>query len=66
MCQTFHRHQDRSARGTRRQFRHSRGFVERLAAEGAKVIACGRNEATLQELKNENPIIETFPCDITI
>src|ERR1700733_7085892 len=43
-----------------------RAFVERLAADGAKVIACGRNEATLQELRNENPVIETFRCDITI
>ena len=43
-----------------------RAFVERLAADGAKVIACGRNEATLQGLRNENPTIETFRCDITI
>src|ERR1700761_420326 len=43
-----------------------RAFVERLAADGAKVIACGRNEATLQGLRNENPMIETFRCDITI
>lgn len=43
-----------------------RAFVERLAADGAKVIACGRNEATLQRLRNENPIVETFRCDITI
>ena len=43
-----------------------RAFVGRLAADGAKVIACGRNEATLQRLRNENPVIETFHCDITI
>jgi NAD(P)-dependent dehydrogenase (short-subunit alcohol dehydrogenase family) len=43
-----------------------RAFVERLAANGAKVIACGRNEATLRGLRNENRIIETYRCDITI
>jgi uncharacterized oxidoreductase len=40
-------------------------FVERLAANGAKVVACGRNEITLQELQNQNPAIVAFRCDIT-
>ena len=30
------------------------------------MIACGRNETTLQRLRKENPTIETFRCDITI
>jgi uncharacterized oxidoreductase len=41
-------------------------FVERLAGLGAKVIACGRNEATLQKLQSKNPAIEPFRCDITV
>ena len=32
-----------------------RAFVERLATDGAKVIACGRNEATLRDLQVETP-----------
>jgi len=43
-----------------------RAFVERLTAHGAKVIACGRNETTLQRLREGHPIIEIFRCDITI
>ena len=43
-----------------------RAFVERLAAGGAKVIVCGRNEITLQELQNHNPGIVVFRCDITV
>jgi short-subunit dehydrogenase involved in D-alanine esterification of teichoic acids len=43
-----------------------RAFVERLAAGGAKVIVCGRNEMTLQELQNQNPGIVAFRCDITV
>jgi uncharacterized oxidoreductase len=42
-----------------------RAFVERLAAEGAKVVACGRNEVTLRELQSQNPAIAAFRCDIT-
>jgi NAD(P)-dependent dehydrogenase (short-subunit alcohol dehydrogenase family) len=42
-----------------------RAFVERLAAEGAKVVACGRNEVTLKELQSQNPAIAAFRCDIT-
>ena len=43
-----------------------RAFVKRLAADGAKVIACGRNETTLQRLSEGHPKIEPFRCDITI
>jgi len=43
-----------------------RAFVERLAGYGAKVIACGRNEVTLQELRNMDSAIDTFNCDITV
>jgi uncharacterized oxidoreductase len=43
-----------------------RTFVERLAAGGAKVIVCGRNEITLQDLQNQNPAIVPFRCDITV
>jgi uncharacterized oxidoreductase len=43
-----------------------RAFVERLAADGAKVIVCGRNEITLQDLQNQNPAIVPFRCDITV
>jgi NAD(P)-dependent dehydrogenase (short-subunit alcohol dehydrogenase family) len=32
-------------------------FAERLAADGAKVVVCGRNEVTLQELQSRNPAI---------
>jgi uncharacterized oxidoreductase len=41
-------------------------FVKRLAADGAKANACGRNDTSLQKLRNENPIIEILRCDITI
>ena len=34
--------------------------------DGAKVIACGRNEVTLRQLQNENPTIEAVRCDITV
>ena len=43
-----------------------RAFVERLATDGAKVIACGRNEATLATLQNRTPTIEAVRCDITV
>ena len=43
-----------------------RAFVERLATDGAKVIACGRNEATLATLQNQTPTIEAVRCDITV
>ena len=43
-----------------------RAFVERLATDGAKVIACGRNEATLGTFRNQTPTIEAVRCDITV
>jgi uncharacterized oxidoreductase len=43
-----------------------RTFAERLAAGGAEVIVCGRNEITLQDLQNQNPAIVPFRCDITV
>jgi uncharacterized oxidoreductase len=43
-----------------------RAFVERLATDGAKVIACGRNETTLRDLQVGNPAIQAFRCDITL
>ena len=42
-----------------------RAFVVRLAAEGARVIACARNETALRELETRYPAIEVFRCDIT-
>jgi uncharacterized oxidoreductase len=42
-----------------------RAFVERLAAAGARVIACGRNEASLQELQTRHPTVVALRCDIT-
>jgi uncharacterized oxidoreductase len=35
-------------------------------AAKARVIACGRNEPTLQELRTQNPGIRTFRCDIAM
>ena len=43
-----------------------RAFVECLAGYGARVIACGRNEGTLQELRNMYSTIDAFRCDITV
>jgi uncharacterized oxidoreductase len=43
-----------------------RAFVEQFVAAKARVIACGRNEATLQELRTQNPGIRTFRCDIAV
>ncbi|MGH8645052.1 MAG: SDR family oxidoreductase, partial [Gammaproteobacteria bacterium] len=42
-----------------------RAFVERFVHEGAKVIACGRDEVTLQALKADHPNAEVRHCDIT-
>jgi len=42
-----------------------RAFAIRFVAEGAKVIACGRNEAALQELREQLSTIEVFRGDIT-
>jgi uncharacterized oxidoreductase len=41
-----------------------RAFVERLAAENATVIACGRDRGSLQELQRQTPTIEAVRCDI--
>jgi uncharacterized oxidoreductase len=43
-----------------------REFAVRLAAEGAKVIACARNEVALRELHARCPPIEAIRCDITV
>jgi uncharacterized oxidoreductase len=42
-----------------------REFAMRLAAQGAKVIACARNEAALRELQARCPSVEAFRCDVT-
>ncbi|HEY7579792.1 MAG TPA: SDR family NAD(P)-dependent oxidoreductase [Acetobacteraceae bacterium] len=41
-----------------------RAFVERLAADDASVIACGRDRGSLQQLQRQNPAIEAVRCDI--
>ena len=43
-----------------------RAFVERFVAEGASVVACGRNEATLQALKVAHPSVEARRCDVAL
>jgi short-subunit dehydrogenase involved in D-alanine esterification of teichoic acids len=42
-----------------------RQFAIRFAAEGAKVIACGRNDMALRKLQTEYPMIEAVQRDIT-
>ncbi len=42
-----------------------RQFAIHFAVEGAKVIACGRNDMALRKLQTEHPTIETVQCDIT-
>ncbi|MGH8655321.1 MAG: SDR family oxidoreductase [Gammaproteobacteria bacterium] len=42
-----------------------RAFVERFVHEGAKVVACGRDEVTLQALKANHPSTEVRRCDVT-
>lgn len=42
-----------------------RAFAERLAARGARVVACGRNQASLQELETRHPTVEGLRCDIS-
>ena len=42
-----------------------RQFASHFAAEGAKVIACGRNDMALRKLQREHPTIEAIQCDIT-
>lgn len=43
-----------------------RAFAVRLASEGAKVIACARNEMALRELQARYPAIEVSRCDVTV
>ena len=43
-----------------------REFAVRLAAEGAKVIACARNAVALHELHTHCPQIEAIRCDVTV
>jgi len=43
-----------------------RQFAIHFAAEGAKVIACGRNDTALHKLRTEHPTIEAVQCDITL
>ena len=50
--------------GHRRNSGIGRAFVERFVAEGASVVACGRNEATLQALKVAHPSVEARRCDV--
>ena len=52
-------------RGDRRHVGHRSGVRRRLAAEGAKVITCARDEMALLELQTRHPAIETFRCDVT-
>ena len=42
-----------------------RAFVVRLATDGAKVIACARDELALRELEARYPAVEVFRCDVT-
>ena len=42
-----------------------RQFAIWFAAEGAKVLACGRNDGALRKLQTEHPTIEAVQCDIT-
>jgi uncharacterized oxidoreductase len=41
-----------------------RVFVEKLAMARAKIIACGRNQDTLQELQRDHPEVEAVSCNI--
>jgi uncharacterized oxidoreductase len=43
-----------------------RELAIRLATEGAKVIACGRNETALRELQTHYPKIEVHRCDVSV
>jgi uncharacterized oxidoreductase len=39
-------------------------FAVRFVTEGAKVIACGRNDTALRKLQNQFSAIEVFQCDV--
>ena len=43
-----------------------RQFAIRFAAEGAKVLVCGRNDMTLGKLRAEHPKVEIVQCDVTV
>jgi uncharacterized oxidoreductase len=43
-----------------------RQFAIRFAAEGAKVLACGRNSVALGKLQTEHPTLDVRRCDITV
>jgi len=43
-----------------------REFALRLAGQGARVIVCARNEASLGELQAECPTIEPIRCDVSV
>ncbi len=43
-----------------------REFALRLAAEGANVIVCARNEVALCEIHTQCPQIEAIRCDVTV
>jgi uncharacterized oxidoreductase len=43
-----------------------REFAERFAAEGARVVACARNETALRELQTRCPEIEVVRCDVAV
>ncbi len=40
-------------------------FAVRFVAEGAKVIACGRNDTALRKLQEQFSAIDVFRCDLT-
>lgn len=40
-------------------------FAVRFVAEGAKVIACGRNDMALRKLQEQFSAIQVFHCDMT-
>jgi uncharacterized oxidoreductase len=43
-----------------------REFAVRFAIDGARVIACGRNDTALREIQTEHPTIEVVQCDIAV
>src|SRR4051795_12981418 len=56
---------DRTIVGTGGTSGIGRQFAIRFAAEGAKVLACGRNNMALGKLHTEHPTIDVIRCDIT-
>jgi uncharacterized oxidoreductase len=43
-----------------------REFAVHFATDGARVIACGRNDEALRQLQTEHPTIEVIQCDIAV